>query len=107
MTTPEYERDHDMELSFYSEDMEEEEEFFQTIANPLKKNIDLDVFMASSAHAKPWINTTSENLSKVWKIDLKTARNTLNVTLQHCGRTKNMIYHETVVPTTRCCGIRD
>ena len=66
MTTPEYERDHDMELSFYSEDMEEEEEFFQTIANPLKKNIDLDVFMASSAHAKPWINTTAEHLSKVF-----------------------------------------
>jgi hypothetical protein len=45
--------------------------------------------MASAVHAKPRRNTTAEHLSKVWRIDLETARKTLDITSQNCGRTDN------------------
>ena len=65
---------------------------------PLDENIDgvvqaiteddmsLDQFMASAAHARPTKTISPEHLSKVWKIDLRTAKNTLGVTSQHSPR---------------------
>jgi hypothetical protein len=65
------------------------DDFFDTISDPLLAEIDLDEYMASAAHAKPRRNTTAEHLSKVWRIDLETARKTLDITSQNCGRTDN------------------
>ena len=42
--------------------------------------------MASAAHARPTKTISPEHLSKVWKIDLRTAKNTLGVTSQHSPR---------------------
>ena len=69
--------------------MEEEEYFFQTLANSLQIDIDLDVFLASSSHSELQQNTTSKNLIKVWQIYLKNAGNTLDVTSKIFGRTDN------------------
>ena len=88
MTAPESEQDYDMELSFASEDMEEEVDFLQTLYNSLQTEIDLYVFVTSAAHAKPLQNTTAENLIKLCRIDIKIAVKTLDVTSQNCGRTK-------------------
>ena len=43
----------------------------------------LDVFMASATHADKPRGTSAETLSKVWRIDLETARKTLEVTSQY------------------------
>ena len=88
MIYPESEQDYDMELSFASEDMEEEVDFLQTLYNSLQTEIDLYVFVTSAAHAKPLQNTTAENLIKLCRIDIKIAVKTLDVTSQNCGRTK-------------------
>ena len=45
--------------------------------------IDSDQFMSSAAHARPRRTVTAEKLSKLWRIDLPTARRTLEVTSQH------------------------
>jgi hypothetical protein len=49
--------------------------------------IDLDDIMASAAHARPRRTVDAEHLSKIWKIDLETAKRTLNVTSQNATRT--------------------
>jgi hypothetical protein len=65
-------------------------DFFDRRSDPLLAKIDLDEFMASAAHAKLRSHTTAEHLSKVWPIDLKTARKILEVTSQNCARTDNL-----------------
>lgn len=48
--------------------------------------IDLDEIMASAAHAKPRRNIDAEHLSKIWRIDLDTAKKTLDITSQNVAR---------------------
>ena len=45
---------------------------------------ELDAFMASATHAGKPKGISAEMLSKVWMIDLETARKTLQVTSQNC-----------------------
>jgi hypothetical protein len=47
----------------------------------------LDDFMASATHARMTRDTDAEHLSKIWRIDLDTAKRTLATTSQHCART--------------------
>ena len=49
----------------------------------------LDAFMASAAHGGKPKGISPETLSKVWRIDLETAKKTINVTSQNCNRTSN------------------
>jgi hypothetical protein len=53
-----------------------EDDFFDSISDPLLAEIDLDAYMASATHARPRRHTTAAHLSKVWRIDLETARKT-------------------------------
>ena len=48
--------------------------------------IDLDDIMASAAHARPRRTVDAEHLSKIWRIDLETAKRTLDVTSQNATR---------------------
>jgi len=50
------------------------------------KNFDLDSYMAAAAHARPSRNVTAERLSKVWRIDLETAKRTIDITTQNSAR---------------------
>ena len=45
---------------------------------------DLDDYMSSAVHAGKPKGVSAEMLSKVWRIDLETARKTLDVTSQNC-----------------------
>jgi hypothetical protein len=47
----------------------------------------LDAFMVSAAHAGKPKAISAEYLSKIWRIDLESAKNTLKVTTQGCNRT--------------------
>ena len=47
----------------------------------------LDAFMVSAAHAGKPKGVSAEHLSKIWRIDLESAKNTLKVTTQGCNRT--------------------
>ena len=51
--------------------------------------IDLDPFFVSSAHADRPKGVSAEQLSKVWRIDLETAKRTLEVTTQRCQRSED------------------
>ena len=49
----------------------------------------LDAFMASATHGGKPKGISPETLSKVWRIDLETAKRTIDVTSQNCMRTSN------------------
>ena len=49
--------------------------------------IDLDTIMISSTHAGKSTGVDPAHLSKIWKIDLKTAERTLDVVSQYSKRT--------------------
>ena len=51
--------------------------------------IDIDKVMMSAAHARPRKDVTAEHLSKIWRIDLKAAQRTLDVTSQGSMRKEN------------------
>ena len=52
--------------------------------------LDLDsYFVAGAAHAEAPKGISAEQLSKVWKIDLDLAKNTLDVAMQNCKRVKD------------------
>jgi hypothetical protein len=51
--------------------------------------IDLDSVFVSAAHAGRPKGVNPEHLSKIWKIDLKAAERTLEMTTQHSKRTDN------------------
>ena len=53
------------------------------MVHTLKNRIDLDEFMDSEAHAKSWHNTTAKHLSKIWRIDIKNSRETVDITLKN------------------------
>ena len=71
------------------DDEDPSDDFIRTMDGPLLAEVDFDEFMASAAHAKPRRNTTAEHLSKVWRIDLETAKKTLDITSQNCNRVDN------------------
>ena len=76
----------------YSNALEKEpldDNFWENLGEVTRSKIDLDAYMASSAHARPRKNITAEHLSKVWRIDLDTAKRTLDVTSQNCTRTSD------------------
>ena len=50
------------------------------------EEIDLDEAIAFAAHARPRRNITAEHLSKVWRIDLDTAKRTADITSQHAAK---------------------
>ena len=52
-------------------------------------NIDMDDVMASATTAKSTNAIDAAHLSKVWQIDIETAKRTLEVTTQHSQRTQN------------------
>ena len=47
---------------------------------------DLDEILASAAHARPRRSVDAEHLSRIWQIDLDTAKKTLDVTSQNVPR---------------------
>jgi hypothetical protein len=49
--------------------------------------IDLDTIMVSATHAGKSTGVDPTHLSKIWKIDLKTAERTLDVVSQFSNRT--------------------
>ena len=51
-----------------------------------EQDVDINGFLASVAHARPRRTITSETLSKLWRIDLNTAKRTLEVTSQNSAR---------------------
>ena len=50
---------------------------------------DLDAYMSSAAHTGKPKGILVEMISKVWRIDLETAKKTLNVTSQNCVHSDN------------------
>ena len=55
----------------------------------LSGQVDLDEIMVSATHANPRKGVDAEHLSKIWRIDLETARRTLEVTTQRSNRVDN------------------
>jgi hypothetical protein len=51
--------------------------------------LDLDAVMASSAHARQSRGVDAEHLSKVWRVDIDTAREVVGTTTQHNTRTEH------------------
>ena len=49
----------------------------------------LDDIMVSAIHAKSKNNVTPDHLSKIWRIDVDTAKRTLDITSQQCARKDN------------------
>ena len=57
---------------------------------PISGEINLDeYFTVGAAHARARKSVDAEHLSKVWRIDLETAKKTLDITSQSCVRTGN------------------
>ena len=67
--------------------LSEEELMDQVQVYIVKGNIDLDEIMAIGTHARRLGGIDAEHLSKVWKIDLDSARQTIETTLQKSSRT--------------------
>jgi uncharacterized protein (DUF342 family) len=73
--------DTDMEV----ETVEEEDEHIldNLFVIVTKGEVDLDEIMVSAAHAGKPKGIDAEHLSKIWRIDLKTAKRTLDITSQN------------------------
>ena len=69
-----------------SKESNEESPFSAEMDQFLEGSIDLDDLMASAAHARPRRAVDAETLSKIWRIDLKAAEKTLDITSQNCPR---------------------
>lgn len=63
-------------------DMNMEEFMNEMIEDEASGQIDFDEVMASATYAKPSKGVTASHLSKIWKIDLKTAQQTVDATSQ-------------------------
>lgn len=50
-------------------------------------DFDIEEFMSSATHARMTRDTDAQHLSTIWRIDLETAKRTLETTSQHCART--------------------
>ena len=66
-----------------------EETVQKIVTEGLAGDLDLDEVMASAAHARPRTNVDAQHLSKIWRIDVDTAKRTLDVTSQSKRRTAN------------------
>jgi hypothetical protein len=55
----------------------------------LRREIDLDEYMVSATNASRPKGIDANHLSKTWRIDLETAKKTIDVTSQHSVRTDN------------------
>jgi len=66
--------------------------------------IDLDPYFVSTAHAERPKGVSAEQLSKVWRIDLETAKRTLEVTTQRCQRSEDQTSLGTTPRMTVCYG---
>ena len=61
----------------------------EIIGESLEGHIDLDDIMVSAAHVSPRKDVDAEHLSKIWRIDVETAKRTLDVTTQQRTHTPN------------------
>jgi hypothetical protein len=84
--------DTDMEVETVED--EEDEHILENLFVSVTKGevVDLDEIMVSAAHAGKPKGIDAEHLSKIWRIDLKTAKRTLNITSQNSKRTDNPTY---------------
>ena len=74
--------DNDSESSESSDD----ESVTTLFESSLRGEIDLDDIMVSAAHARRPKGIDAEHLSKIWRIDQKQAKRTLEITSQHSCR---------------------
>ena len=74
--------DNDSESSKSSDD----ESVTTLFESSLRGEIDLEDIMVSAAHARRPKGIDAEHLSKIWRIDQKQAKRTLEITLQHSRR---------------------
>jgi hypothetical protein len=77
----------DIELD--SDDKDENRALDDLYTRVTKGEIDLDTIMVSATHAGKSTGVDPAHLSKIWKIDLKTAERTLDVVSQFSKRTDN------------------
>ena len=70
-----------------SDDEDEDQALDELYDRGTKGEIDLDTIMISAAHAGKSKGVDPAHLSKIWKIDIKTAERTLNVVFQNNMRT--------------------
>jgi len=73
-------------------DAMEDEDIFEKLSEVqgfTDGQLDFDDLMVSAAHARITRDTSPEHLSKIWRIDLDMAKNTLDATSQHCARMPN------------------
>ena len=57
--------------------------------DPTVGELDLDLFFASATHAEDPKGISADHLSKICKIDLESAKITLDVTTQKCKRSND------------------
>ena len=53
---------------------------------PTRGELELDLFFGSATHVEAPKGISTDQLSKVWKIDLDSAKRTMGVTTQRCKR---------------------
>ena len=70
-----------------SDDEDENRDLDDLYDRVTRGEIDLDTIMVSSTHAGKSTGVDPAHLSKIWKIDLKTAERTLDVVSQYSKRT--------------------
>jgi hypothetical protein len=61
----------------------------EILAGSASGHIDLDAILASATQAVPRKDINAEHLSKIWRIDVESAKRTLDVTTQHKKHTSN------------------
>ena len=80
----------DTSQSTSDEEDEDEDQTLDNLYDEVKRGeIDLDEIMVSAAHANKPKGVDPAQLSKIWKIDLKTAERTLEVVSQNKKRTED------------------
>ena len=69
-----------------SSESSDDESVTTLFESSLQGEIDLDDIMVSAAHARRPKGIDAEHLSKIWRIDQKQVKRTLEITLQHSRR---------------------
>jgi hypothetical protein len=83
------EDDDTIETDSSTEDDDESDLLDKILEDSNQGKIDLDDIMAGAIHAKRNQGVDAMHLSKIWKIDLDSAKRTLNVTAQNSVRTED------------------
>jgi hypothetical protein len=83
-------------------DSDEEEDLDELYDRATQGTIDLDEIMVSAAHAGNPKGVDPSHLSKIWKIDLKTAERTLEVVSRAASGPTTPSYPETTVRMIGC-----